>query len=872
MDPTDENTRALLPTSDCDQSFLVCRPEGEGLKISPVQPPEDHMMRVVTTGTLTPEGKLEAKSDLYFDGVNDDAYRNAFAHMKEDDQRRFFESSLKRSMPGARLRSFSLTPHNMMDMSSALHAALEFSVDGMTATGHGDAIVSMPWIGKDFGVVNFILGGAGLDKRKYPMQTSVACGLQEGISLKLAGGFGKVISLPSYTPVDDAGLSFQERVTDRDGVLSGSRELTLKVVEFPPDQYPKLKQILKTLEYDQRKAPILAVADSAPSAAPAPDGQADLPPVESNAEILDSHKEMVVTDAHTSTLKTSYTKRILTYAGKIREAEVKVPYNPACQTARLVRGVVKSKTGQTQEISEGEINVMDAGWNSSAKRYTGGKTLVASLPGVDIGSTIEVAFEITTTNRPFVAGFESFQMPDELDSKSFALTAPAGVAIHHLVSGAAGLIKEEDSEKGGQQIFHWQAEHVKALPQEPQLPPEWTYNSGVSFFAGDMSGYLKELNQTMRNRSAQSAKAAAQAAQLAAQAHGKLETLAAVRDFVAKSIRLAGPSFTELPLSELSAADTTLTDGYGHAADRAILLHAMLTAAGFQPEFVLASPLPPIAGITNVALAFPLPRSFDHPLVRVTVDGAAYYLNDTDQYAKLGSTGYDGRMALALASQAPEIIHAAPGCENKTETVYTLAPDNTGRTRVTVTRRYYGDEYNGENRYFSELPPEERRRYFQEVVSGLAQGARAVGDLTTRFDTYPGLEQYTADVDNYSVLDGNYFYFDLPFTPSLMAVGADRRALPLFISQRSDETVRTEIELPPGFRHVVMAPGSAGLDAPDGSGRAGINSQGKDGKWTMLHEFQMAPAIIPPSDYAALLKVESELGRKSAKAFLLEKD
>ncbi len=63
----------------------------------------------------------------------------------------------------------------------------------------------------------------------------------------------------------------------------------------------------------------------------------------------------------------------------------------------------------------------------------------------------------------------------------------------------------------------------------------------------------------------------------------------AIRDFIAKSIRVAGPSFTELPLTELSSADTTLADGYGHLADRAILFHAMLSAAGFQPEFVMAS-------------------------------------------------------------------------------------------------------------------------------------------------------------------------------------------------------------------------------------------------------------------------------------------
>ena len=29
MDPTDENTREFLPSYDFNQSYLVCRPEGE---------------------------------------------------------------------------------------------------------------------------------------------------------------------------------------------------------------------------------------------------------------------------------------------------------------------------------------------------------------------------------------------------------------------------------------------------------------------------------------------------------------------------------------------------------------------------------------------------------------------------------------------------------------------------------------------------------------------------------------------------------------------------------------------------------------------------------------------------------------------------
>ncbi len=543
------------------------------------------------------------------------------------------------------------------------------------------------------------------------------------------------------------------------------------MVEFPPDQYATLKHTLKSLEYDQRKAPILAVTDSAAAATPEAAADTAIPPVQPSAEILDSRKELTVTDAHTATLKINFSKRILTYAGKIRDSEIKYPYNPAFQSVKLTKGVVTSKEGKRQEISAGEINVMDAGWNASAKRYTGEKILVANLPGVEIGSVIEVGLEITTTNGPFILGFESFQLPDDVDHKSVTITAPDGIPVHQIVSGPGGIIHPKQSDEGGKQTFEWQAEHVAALPQEGQLPPAWVYESGVSYYVGEMPAYLKELNETMVNRSEQRTKAAAKAAELAAQSHGKLETLAAVRDFVAKSVRLAGPSFIDLPLSELSAADTTLADGYGHAADRAILLHAMLSAAGFQPEFVMASDLPPIAGITNVMTTFPLPAAFDSPLVRVSVDGQTYYLNDTDQYAKLGSTEFDGDIGMVLSTQTPEVVRAAADCEYMVLSVYTLVPDDTGRTRVKVTRRYYGGDFNAKKRYFSELPPEERDRYFQETVSSLAQGAKAVGDLTTSFDTYPGVEQFTADVDNYSVLDGNYFYFDLPFNPSLMGAG-----------------------------------------------------------------------------------------------------
>jgi len=867
MDPTAENTKELLPAYECDQSYLLCKPDGDTLRTSPIVPAEDNMMRIKTTATLTAAGALEAKSKLYFEGINDNQYREAFSRMKPDDKRRFFERNLKRAMPGAKLRSLKLTPEDMLDVSTGLGAEIAYSVDGMTASGEGKSVVTLPWIGKGMGIVNFILGGTGLEKRKYPLRTEIACGLMEEISIELDRNFSGTISMPSYTPVEDAALGYRREVELNELTLACSRELKLKTVEFSPEEYLKLKRSLVTMDYDDRKAPVLAAAASIASTAKKTEPAGDSA-VESNAEILESHKEIEVKDAHSEVLKGSYVKKVLTYSGKKNEAEFKLGFNPACEEAKVIRAIVTSKTGQKQELSTNEVNVMDAGWNASAKRYTGGKVLVANLPGVDIGSTIEVDYEVITKGKPFICGFETFQTFDDLDKKEVKLTAPADLAVHTLVTGAKGIVKQQTNAVAGTQVFDWQAQNVKALPAEPLLPPEWMYMGGVDFFVGDARAYLKELHQTMLDRSEKGSKAAETARELA-KAKTK-EGARTIRDFVAKSIRLAGPSFAELPLSELSSADTTLSDGYGHMADRAILLHSMLKSAGFKPEFVLASGLPPIASISNLVASFPLPQNFQSPLVKIVVDGETWYLNDTDQYAQPGSTGFDGKLGIALADQQFQVIRAAKDCRDKTETTYTLALSDNGKTRLGITHQYYGANYNGKKRYFMELPPEERRRYYQEIVSGVAQGARPVGELTTKFGTYPGIEQFTVEIDNYTVVDGKYSYFDLPFTPSLMPMGADRRTLPLFISHESEYKVRTEIELPPKFQRVAIGPKSGMLEIPNGAGRARITSSDSGGRRIITHEFETAPAIIEADRYGEMLDVEAALGKKASRVFLLE--
>jgi len=869
MDPTNENTRDLLPGYECNQSYLVCRPEGEGLRISPINPPEENMMRVQTTGALTNAGTIEAKSVLWFDGINDTVYRDYFANVKPDDRRRVMESLLKWVMPGASLNSLAITPDSMLDMSAPLHIQMEFTVPGMATFGNREAIVSPPWVGKAVGLANFILKGAGLEKRRYPMVTIAACGIREEFSLKLGEGFAQGLSLPSYSPVNDACVHYERQMDFRNGALTGVRELKLKVLEFTPEQYLQLKQTLAGLDYDDRKVPVLSTTEGADRPVVATTEEAIPPPVESDSQLIEDRETLAVQDSHTAVLRVRYVRKILTYSGKKKEAEVKIPYNPATQEARIIRAVVISPTGKRQEISQMEKNVMDAEWNVSAKRYTGGKILVGSLPGVEIGSTIEVELEIAFSNRPYLAGFEPFQLADELTQKTWQITAPAGLNLWRRSCGPTGILAEHsDTTKG--QAFEWSATNVKALPAESFVPPDWAFKVGVAYFAGDPAAYYQTLHKTMLDRAGKSAQAGALARQLAAATSNRLEALRAIRDYVAQTIRPAGPDFGDLPLEQLSNADTTLADGYGHTADRAILLDAMLAAAGFQPEFVLASDLPSVAGLSAMATTFPLPTAFQNPLVRVTVDGAPYYLNDTDQYGRLGSTPHDGMLALAVPSGAYETIQAAPDSRAATTTTYTLSFTDNSKARIGIRNEFYGPVFNEKNKFFTELPPEEKERYFQQVVSKLAQGARPVGGLTTRFDGYPGVEEFTVEIDRYAIADGKFLYFKLPFTTDLIPVETDARTLPLYLPWISTTTIRVGIELPAAYRQVVIAPKDAALALPDGAGSARITTSQANGNYMVAYELRNLAALIAPGNYPAAVKVESALENKGSKVILLE--
>lgn len=926
MDSTDENTKELLPSYLDNRSYLVATPQGEKLRTSPVIPAEQNLLRIETTGSLDARGNLRATSVLNFDGINDNVYRGYFARLTPEERRRHFESKIKDIYGEARLNECKIDPENLLDTSRPLRVKLDFAAENISASGGSLSLLPLPFLGTRMGMVNFVIGQTGLDKRRFPLYTEIACGVEESVRLTLPDNLEKIVSLPVYKTVENDELVWKRSLSKLDKSLMGKSSFLLKGVEFSPAQYLELKEALRQIEYSQRKMPLMAAAAPAAAlASPAARQYAD-----ADAVILDEETSYIVLEPGKWIETRKMKKKVLTYSGQKDNAEIKIDFNPAWETVTVTDATVTAPDGKMLSISAKEINIMDQPWNGRAARYPGGKTLVASLPGVALGSVLEYTVRREVNGRPFFSFAERFRSFDPVAHKSLIVTLPKKLAdgMNYKVinaSTASGLFAPSSDPTDGAildsgktevrdtVVWRWSADSAEGVKRETTLPPWGSFTPMVYASTGNWPAFAALLRQKLNEAATNQPAAAAKAKELTAGMTGARQRIIALRNFVAKEIRRAGPDIGELPLSCLTPADRTLSDQYGNSADRAILLHAMLSSLGFKPEFYLTTPYESAHNLHLPQLELANSGVLDEVLVRVnatigtapagttaaSADDEIIWLNDTDQYAEPGTAAAAGNLALDTATGKFRVITTREECADNQEVLYlvTLSPDGAAVIKKTIT--LYGIQYARMKKNFAEMTPEQRSRYQQEVLAELSQAARPVGEFTASFDQYPGKIEFTAEIARFAVRDGQYLYLQLPQTlRRIFGLTADTRANPLYLSARGELRINTILSLPPEFAAPLISPKdfkwrspagdtatevssllitplflrSGALGGPQGQARAEILRELSNGRNILFfsHLAQQSPAVIAPALYPELLEAQNTLSGNQARTILFQ--
>ena len=866
MDPTNENSKQLLPSYLCDKSYLVAKPNGETLRTTPIIPVDKNLMDIITDGQLDNSGKLTAKVQLNFEGINDNAYRGLFATLTPEDRQLFFEKVLRKILPTAKLITLTISPENMHDTSESLSVNIGYEAEKILVKENYTAMLPLPWFGKTVGIINYVIREAGLKKRKYPLETSTTCGYKEKFNIKFTNKHLKFKSIPDFTDVKTDTITYKQKLKYADRTLKGTGEFLLKVVELSPKQYLSFKNTLKDLEINRKKMPILSFTNQS----------SDRPDTisETDAIIIDNRTEIILKDVHTWT-ENNYTKmKILSYPGKKENSEIKIPYNPIWESVKIEKAVVTGKDGGKQEISKDEMNIMDAPWTGSAPRYPAGKILVLNLPGVEIGSTIEIQATSHVKDKPFFSDIKSFRTINPIEKMRYKISVPKDIKLKITRKNLDGIL-EKTTESSENIIYEWKAKDQKSLKKESSLPPAWTFIPTIILSTGDWKTYSDQLNKKFIDAAKTTPEISSLAKKLITGQKSNEDKITAIRNYVAKNIREAGPFFTDIPLDSITPALRTISDGYGNNADQAIVLFSILKAAELSPEVILSSDYPAnIKIITKPIMESPQLNFFNEVLVTVkTVNDNTVYLNDTDEYSILGATANEYNIGLNLNTATAVTIKPLKNKSNKMLLDYQIKLDDNGDATLDITKKYYGNYFGLFNKQFSEQRPEERDRYYQSAVAMVSQSAEPLSKLVSNFKSYPGIEKFSVKVLDFCTINNSYYYFKIPLNLNgVFNLGKDKRFYPYYRNARSNFLHKYSVQLPEKFSREIITPQEEKFILPNNSGKIELKPLSVATKiWNEIVNIDIQPSIYTPEQYNEILRMDQKISSPSTHTILLEK-
>jgi len=421
--------------------------------------------------------------------------------------------------------------------------------------------------------------------------------------------------------------------------------------------------------------------------------------------------------------------------------------------------------------------------------------------------------------------------------------------------------------EGKSTLYEFTADHIAPVKPEKNLPPWYSFNPVLFVSAGDWETYTEQVHRALQKAALSQPEIITKARELIDGTMDDDSRIKAIRDFVARQIEPVAIGISELPLDRITPAARTLADGYGNSADRAVLLYALLNAAGFNPEYVLVSQSSKVTDLQQAMREYPSPQWFDTVLVRVQGSTGIVYLNDTDEYAKLGTTPSDGLPGIVVSSGRFETIHAAAAdLRDYRDSVYHMQLFKNGDAVIKKKMAYYGNTFAEFHKRFSEMPPEKRRRYMQQQVNDLNRGAKLDGTYVIDYDTYPGIEEFSVRVADYATRQDNFLYLQLPGLIRHVAdIDRDQRQNPLYRNYFNHETVTIEVQLPDTVDSMEVVPPEKLIFSLPGAGTIGIftrsdaDIKGQIRSLGVRQEIKLDPVVVLPDDYVQLLEVDSVL-------------
>ena len=252
LDPTNETTNDPLPQYLDDKSYLISKKEGDILRTTPVTKGSENTL-IINNTVEYKKGKMVCKSTLEFKGLNDNTYRGFFAELNKREIKEFIEARVKMIYQGMEIKSYKVTPEDMVNSGENLKIEIEYIADGGMVVGDGKyKLINLPKMSSIFGVYNSVVRGAVLKDRKYPFIVNFTAAVEEKTEFVYPETL-KIENLPEKVEIVSDKYEYVTEYKKESRRILFTKKASYNALEYTTQEYDVLKKILKEIEKSEKK-------------------------------------------------------------------------------------------------------------------------------------------------------------------------------------------------------------------------------------------------------------------------------------------------------------------------------------------------------------------------------------------------------------------------------------------------------------------------------------------------------------------------------------------------------------------------------------------------------------------------------------------
>ena len=422
--------------------------------------------------------------------------------------------------------------------------------------------------------------------------------------------------------------------------------------------------------------------------------------------------------------------KVLTEKGKRRyrtlTSSFSVPYNTTKFT--LVEVISPDGTSRKVDVEKNSRVMVDSSQMASNIYDPNDKMLQVSIPELNIGDTVHfITFDdfFKTRMADEWSDFSTFEETDPIIRARLTIIAPQAkplksIALKNEIPGTVTFLKTSE---GSDIVYQWVAKDIPKAFVEPEMPPLYTqaqrlllstipdWNTISRWYWNLSKPHLDnttpEMHKTVKG--------------LIKGKKGQQQKIETIFFWVSQKVRYLGiTAETQAPGYEPHAVSMTFERRAGVCRDKAALLVAMLRIAGFKayPVLIMNGP--------KKDIEVPQPF-FNHAIVCVKNKDGSYLLMDpTNENTKELFPAYLNNQSYLVATPKGDTLRTSaitPADKNMLHIVTSGKLNSAGTLSGTTTLTFDGINDNAYRGYFSRIPGDERRLYFERILMKVLPGA-----------------------------------------------------------------------------------------------------------------------------------------------------